>query len=93
MIFLKHLKELRKNKKLSQEEVCRAIFVNQKTYSRYELGTSEPNFETLKKIADYFDVSIDYLLDYKSSEQKISFTRDEMKNFIKVINMLNSKIN
>ncbi len=59
---MKRLKELRKQRHLSQ--VCLAIELNmnQNTISRYETGEHEADYQTLIAIADYFDVSIDYLL-------------------------------
>ena len=48
---------------LTQAEVADGINILQSTYSNYEQGTREPNLETLKKLANFFDVSIDYLLE------------------------------
>ncbi len=56
------LKELRELKKLSQDELSKIIGVSQKTYSNYEKHTTEPNINTLIKLANFFDVTIDYLL-------------------------------
>lgn len=86
------LKELRKAKNLSQEQVCKELYLDQSTYHRYEVGTSKPSFETLKKLATFFNVSIDYLLEYNQEELKVSFNHEEVNELIKVINMLNSKI-
>ncbi|MEG1805600.1 MAG: S24 family peptidase [Clostridia bacterium] len=57
---MKRLKELRANK--SQTYIANKIGLNQRAYSNYENGTREADYETLKKIADYFHVSVDYLL-------------------------------
>ena len=54
------LKELRG--KLTQEEVAKQIGLSRSRYSHYENGRSEPDNEMLQKIADYFNVSVDYLL-------------------------------
>ena len=56
------LKELRKKKKLSQLRLAIDLSTTQNTISRYETGEREPDMEALIKIADYFDVSVDYLL-------------------------------
>lgn len=53
---------LRKAKKVTQKEMADFLKTTQTTYSRYELGTREPDIETLLKLADYFGVSVDYLL-------------------------------
>ncbi len=56
------LKELRKKKGVSQQRLAMDLNVNQNTISRYETGEREADYKTLILIADYFDVSIDYLL-------------------------------
>ncbi len=56
------LKELRKQKNISQLKLALELNTNQNTISRYETGEREPGLNELIKIADYFGVSIDYLL-------------------------------
>ena len=56
------LKELRIKKHLSQTRLALELNMNQNTICRYEKGVREADYETLVKIADYFNVSIDYLL-------------------------------
>ncbi len=58
----KRLKELRINKKLTQEELGRKIHVSKVSISGYESGNRTPDTETLQRIADYFGVTTDYLL-------------------------------
>ncbi|WP_432408530.1 helix-turn-helix domain-containing protein [Wukongibacter sp. M2B1] len=53
---------LRKEKGLSQSEFAEVFQVTQQTISAYEKGKRDPDSNTLRKMADYFDVSIDYLL-------------------------------
>ncbi len=60
---LMRLKELRKKKNISQLKLALDLNTNQNTISRYETGEREPGIMELIKIADYFDVSIDYLLE------------------------------
>ncbi len=57
------LKELRENKGISQIKLALDLSINQNSISRYETGVREADYKTLIKIADYFDVSIDYLLE------------------------------
>lgn len=57
------LRELRKEKGISQLKLAMDLSVNQNTISRYETGEREADYKMLIKIADYFDVSIDYLLE------------------------------
>ena len=57
------LKELRKEKNISQLKHALDLSMNQNSMSRYETGEREADYKTLIKIADYFNVSIDYLLE------------------------------
>ena len=56
------LKKLRKVKKISQLKLALDLNMNQNSISRYENCEREADYETLIKFADYFDVSLDYLL-------------------------------
>lgn len=56
------IKELRKEKKLTQEAFGALFGIKKSTVSMYENGNSSPDDELKGRIADYFDVSIDYLL-------------------------------
>lgn len=57
------LKELRKDKKISQLKLALDLDMNQNSISRYENCEREADYATLIKFADYFGVSIDYLLE------------------------------
>lgn len=59
------LKELRKEKGISQKEVSAALGLTRNAFTNYENGYREPSLETLKKICRYFEVSADYLLGLK----------------------------
>ena len=57
------LRELREQTKLSQAKLVAKIgVIKQPVYARYELGSLMPSYPTLVRIADYYDVSTDYLL-------------------------------
>jgi len=56
------LKELRKLRKISQKELANQLGFAQNTLSQYETGMHQPDNVTLMKIAEFFDVSVDYLL-------------------------------
>lgn len=57
------LKELRKKKKISQLKLAMDLGMNQNSISRYENGEREADYVTLIAFADYFGVSVDYLLE------------------------------
>ena len=56
------LKELRKENKKNQTEIAKAINLSQQTYAKYELEQLEPSIDTLCKLADFYNVSLDYLV-------------------------------
>lgn len=56
------LKKLRLEKGVSQQKVADYLNITKQAYSLYELGKREPDFETLLKLGEYFEVSTDYLL-------------------------------
>lgn len=65
--FGKNLRYLRQINKQTQSELAQAVGLSYSTISMYERGERKPDFETLEVIADYFNVTMDYLL---GSEQK-----------------------
>ena len=62
------LKTLREMKGVSQKEIAAYINKTPQAYSLYETGKRDPDIHTLKKLAEYFSVSLDYLLEYSPSE-------------------------
>lgn len=62
MNFSKRLKLLREQKGLTQEELAAILNISRSALSLWEIGKREPNQETLRFLAEYFGVSIDYLL-------------------------------
>ena len=61
-VFMR-LKQLRKAKGISQLKLALDLNMNQNSISRYENGIREADYATLIRFADYFNVSIDYLLE------------------------------
>ena len=61
MIF-RRIRELREDRDLTQTELADYLGVRQTTYSKYELGRIEVPVEVLIKLADYYQVSLDYLV-------------------------------
>ena len=62
MKFNERLRTLREVRELSQTEVAKVINVSQRVYSNYECGQVEPSIQSLIALADFFNVSLDYLL-------------------------------
>ncbi|MBQ9953139.1 MAG: helix-turn-helix transcriptional regulator [Clostridia bacterium] len=59
----KNLREIREDKDIRQKDIAKYLNVSQNTYSQYETGVISLTAEILIKISDYYNVSIDYLLD------------------------------
>jgi transcriptional regulator with XRE-family HTH domain len=64
------LLELRNKRNMRQEDVAKKIGVGRTTYAMYEQGKREPDYETLLKLADLFEVSTDYLLTGQDRTEK-----------------------
>ena len=60
--FSERLKEIRKSKGVTQKAMAEYLGVLEQSYQMYEYGKREPNHETTIKLADFFDVSLDYLM-------------------------------
>ncbi len=64
------IKELRKAKNITQEKLSKILKIARSTLAMYEIEKSEPDQATLIKLADFFGVSIDYLLGREVSEEE-----------------------
>lgn len=63
----KTLKELRKNLGLTQQKVADTLNISRVNYTRYETDVSCPDYDTLLLLADFYDVSLDYIFGRKQS--------------------------
>jgi transcriptional regulator with XRE-family HTH domain len=73
------LTELRKAKKLTQEEIAKKLHMTRSTYAQYEVDRRVPEYATLEKLADFFDVSIDYLVG-RTNDRKVVATDTDKKH-------------
>jgi transcriptional regulator with XRE-family HTH domain len=62
------LKEIRDQAGLTQVQAAKALGLTQPAYSRYESGARKPSFKLLFKLADFYNVTIDYILGYSSMD-------------------------
>ena len=76
MEFNEKLRELRKSRSLTQEELAEALFVSRTAISKWESGRGYPNLDSLKEISKFFSVSLDELI---CPEEMISAAEDEKK--------------
>lgn len=88
---MNRLKELRKQQKLTQEEIAKTLNTTQQTYQRYEIEQSEPNLETLCKLADYYGVTLDYLVgrDFKNELGYLNDSEKELLNSFRKLKPIN----
>ncbi len=85
-------KELRINANLTQEELAKKISLSRDTYKNYEQGRTEPNIQTLITIADYYNVSLDYLCERQNKNLLfIDSLSDNKKSLINMIKDLNEE--
>jgi transcriptional regulator with XRE-family HTH domain len=68
---MRKLKELREQRRLNQEGLAMKLSVSQSTISAYEVGERTPDLETLISIANFFDVSIDYLVGLSETRKHV----------------------
>ena len=68
--FSSRLKELRKAKGMTQQSMSELLGMTDNAYSKYEYRLREPNHEVTIKLADFFDVSIDYLVGRSDNPQR-----------------------
>ena len=61
-MFAEKLKQLRKIKGVTQKQVSIGTGLSERQYQEYEYGKVKPSFDALIALADYFDVSLDYLM-------------------------------
>lgn len=59
--FAERIKQERKRRKLTQGDIAKQLNITRSAYTLYETGKSQPSLETAVKIADIFQVSLDYL--------------------------------
>lgn len=71
MLFSERLRGLRKSAKVSQTVLANAIGLNIKQIQRYEAGNNEPTLSVLISLADFFDVSLDYLVGRSDRRERL----------------------
>ncbi len=91
--MIEKIKILRKERGYTQEQLGRAVDVSQQAINSYENSETQPDFSVLIKIADFFNVTVDYLLDHEvqndlSAEfSKYSFTSEDTAMIAKYLSL------
>ncbi len=77
-MFAQRLKELRKEKNMTQVQLAEALGVSKGTVAMWEIGKREPNYETLNALSDVFDRRIDYILGYSEDASSAKLSEEEI---------------
>lgn len=85
------LKELREERGLLQREVAEQLQVKRTTYCAWENNDNQIDFENLKKLADFYNVTVDYLIGYEPTEHNMSVVNNALK-FAQDIGLTDEKI-
>ena len=67
------LKDLREKRGLMQKDVANELKISRQVYNNYELGKREPDYDMLARIADYYEVTTDYLLGIEKPAHQTNF--------------------
>lgn len=89
-MFGDRLKELRKEQNLTQEEIGELCEVGKTTISNWENNITQPPFEIVKRLAQYFGVTIDYLLNFT---QEDADNMEKLKQALKQAGMWDYSMN
>lgn len=89
MIFSRRIRELRKEKNWSQEELAKKIGSDARQISRYENGKITPSIDAIIKLAEVFDISVDYILFEAAMKRPLKTTCSEVAKRLQHLECLN----
>lgn len=84
------LKELREAQGITQTKIANDLNMPKMTYNNYEQNRNEPSIDTLIKLADYYNVSLDYLVGRKFQNELGYLTNQELE-YVKTLLQLNEQ--
>ena len=87
MSFGKNLKNLIEERNMTQKELAKFLNIAPSTLGGYVQGVREPDYHTLKLLANYFEVSIDYLLDNRTGKS----TTPQENELLRIFRTLNEE--
>lgn len=89
---MKRLKQLRNEKKISQDDFAKIFNATQSTVSGWETGTREPSYALAIEIANFFDVSLDYLFGNSGKNfSQVKYEEDISATILGLSNILKNK--
>ena len=85
MTFSERLKNLRKERGVSQEELAKVLHITRQSISKWETGTAYPDMEKMKMLSDFYELSLDELMDQDSKgasgiQIKVTETGEEQED-------------
>ena len=83
---MNRIKELRKKKKVTQQEVAEAIGITRRGFQKWENGESQIKSNNAQQLADYFGVNVGYLLGYDEADQMNNLVNNELENLTQKLN-------
>ena len=91
-MFSTRLAKLREELGLTRKEVAEKLNIDQTTYGKYELSKRQPDYDTLQKIASFFNVSVDYLLGRTNVRNSNNNVDEDFPDDVKVLMRSVSKL-
>ncbi|WP_139993648.1 helix-turn-helix domain-containing protein [Kurthia sp. Dielmo] len=79
-MFSQRLKYLRKEKKLTQNDMAELLGITRQGYAKYESGSGEPDIKAIDKLANFFNVTTDYLLGRSDIKNPEKMTNEGISN-------------
>lgn len=84
-MFNIRLAQLREEFGLTRKEVAEKLNIDQTTYGKYELSKRQPDYDTLQKLASFFNTSIDYLLGRTDDRNPAGTSNEDWPDDVKVM--------
>ncbi len=91
-MFGKRIRKLRLEQNLKQKDLAAKLGISTSSVGMYERELRQPDAEILKKIADFFNVSIDYILGNSDKRDHSELTYKDNRNIAKTLDMLKDQI-
>jgi transcriptional regulator with XRE-family HTH domain len=89
--FAERLKQLRSDRKITQTRLAQLLDVSPRVYNRWETGVATPHFDTIVRIADILDVTLDELAARKDTDQQLKIHNPELHRLYLKVDQLSDE--
>jgi transcriptional regulator with XRE-family HTH domain len=89
--FAERLKQLRSDRKITQTRLAQLLDVSPRVYNRWETGVATPHFDTIVKIANILDVSLDELAARKDTDRQLKIHNPELHRLYQKVDQLSDE--